>query len=71
MDIDAIYAEFLKKEEALNAALARCEAEQAAGKTGFDAWRESNRLNQELQGIARALALAIDAAMGEITEGAA
>lgn len=66
MDIDAVYAEFRKKEEAFDAALARCEAEQAAGKTGLDAWRDADRLNKELQAIAQSLTLGIEDALAEL-----
>lgn len=67
MDIDALYAEFVKKEETLNAALAQCEAEQAAGKTGLGAWREADRLNKELQAIAQVLSSGIEDAMTELS----
>lgn len=70
MDIDAIYAEFLKKEQALDALLARCEAEQAAGKTGLDAWREADRLNKELQTIGQVLTSGIADAMANLSAGA-
>lgn len=67
VDIDGIYAEFLKKEQALNASLERCEAEQAAGKTGLEAWREADRLNKELQAIVQVLTSGIEDAMTELS----
>lgn len=70
MDIDAIYAEYMKKEQALNASLERCEAEQAAGKTGLEAWREADRLNKELQAIAQVLTAGIEDAMTKLSAGA-
>ena len=71
MDIDAVYAEFRKKEDAFDAALARCEAEQAAGKTGLEAWREADRLHKELQAIAQSLTLRIEDALAELRRDAA
>jgi hypothetical protein len=71
MDIDAIHAEFRKKEEAFDAALARCEAEQAVGKTGLEAWRDADRINKELQVIAQSLTVGIENALSELSGDAA
>ncbi|MXO65958.1 hypothetical protein [Altericroceibacterium endophyticum] len=69
MDIDAVYAAFLEKEKLFNAALARCEAEQTEGRTGLAAWREADKLNKELQVIARALISNIEQAIAELPQG--
>lgn len=66
MDIDAVYAAFLEKEELFNSALARCEAEQAEGRTGLTAWREADTLNEELQVIAQALLTNIEQTIAEL-----
>ncbi|MEO1968564.1 MAG: hypothetical protein ABGW87_07630 [Sphingomonadaceae bacterium] len=49
MDIDQAYAEFEAKEAELSKALACCEAEQEAGRTGFEAWKRADQLQTELQ----------------------
>lgn len=66
MDIDAAYAEFIRKEQEVNAALACVEAEHAAGRTGIDAWRNADRLNRELQVLARNLSIGIEGALGDL-----
>lgn len=66
MDIDAAYAEFIRKEQEVNSALARVEAEHAAGRTGIEAWRIADRLNRELQVLARTLSIRIEGALGDL-----
>ena len=66
MDIDTAYAEFLKKEREVNVALERVEAEQAAGRTGLEAWRNADRLNRELQALADSLAHGIEVALAHL-----
>lgn len=66
MNIDALYEQFLIKENALAEALSLCEAEQTEGRTGLAALREANRLHEEIKVVGDLLAQLIGDALAEI-----
>lgn len=66
MNLDEAWAEYQKKEAALKAALANCEAEQAMGHMGLEPYQHARRLNDELTAFGAALAVKIDEALASL-----
>lgn len=55
MDLDSAFALFQRKEAEVKAALEQCEAEQAAGRIGLEAYRRAKALSEELTALGAAL----------------
>lgn len=64
--IDDAFAAFEKHKADFDAALGRCEGQQALGRTGFEAYRDASQHHENLKKVAAILATMISEAREQL-----